>query len=110
MMGPIDGTVVPSASAGSLPFLPQPVMRVLKNIKDHYGQAWSRYGFVNAFNPLKKWYDSDVVGIDVGITLLMAENARTGFVWDIFMKNPETQRGMQLAGFKKYQPAGTKEP
>jgi hypothetical protein len=110
MMGPIDGTVVPSASAGSLPFLPQPVMRVLRNIKDHYGQAWSRYGFVNAFNPLKKWYDSDVVGIDVGITLLMAENARTGFVWDIFMKNPETQRGMQLAGFKKYQPAGTKEP
>jgi hypothetical protein len=33
MMGPIDGTVVPSASAGSLPFLPQPVMRVLRNIK-----------------------------------------------------------------------------
>ena len=54
MMGPIDGTVVPSASAGSLPFLPQPVMRVLKNIKDHYGQAWSRYGFVNAFNPLQE--------------------------------------------------------
>ena len=36
-IGPIDGTVVPSASAGSLPFLPQPVMRVLHNIKNHYG-------------------------------------------------------------------------
>ncbi len=104
-MGPIDGTVVPSASAGSLPFLPQPVMQVLRNIKDHYGQAWSRYGFVNAFNPLRNWYDHDVVGIDVGITMLMAENVRTGFVWDTFMKNPEAQRGMDRAGFKKYQPS-----
>jgi hypothetical protein len=108
-MGPIDGTVVPSASAGSLPFLPQPAMRVLRNIKDHYGGGWSQYGFVNAFNPLKNWYDRDVVGIDVGITMLMAENARTGFVWNTFMKNPEAQRGMARAGFKKYQPADKSE-
>ena len=25
--------------------------------------------FVNAFNPLKNWYDSDVIGIDTGIIL-----------------------------------------
>jgi len=108
-VGPIDGTVVPSAAAGSIPFLPQPVMRVLRNINDHYERAWSRYGFVNAFNPLKHWYDSDVIGIDVGITMLMAENARTGFVWDTFMKTHEAQRGMERAGFKKYQPSGTQE-
>jgi hypothetical protein len=101
MIGPIDGTVVPSAPAGSLPFLPQAVIRVLKNIKDHYEKAWSRYGFVNAFNPLKNWYDTDVVGIDTGITMLMAENYRSNFVWDTFMKNPEAQRGMDRAGFKK---------
>ena len=101
MIGPVDGTVVPSAPAGSLPFLPQPVMRVLRNIRDHYGKAWTRYGFVNAFNPLKSWYDPDVVGIDSGITMLMAENARSGFVWETFMKNPEAQRGMERAGFKK---------
>ncbi len=101
MIGPVDGTVVPSAPAGSLPFLPQAVIRVLKNIKDHYEKAWSRYGFVNAFNPLKNWYDSDVVGIDTGITMLAAENARSSFVWDTFMKNPEAQRGMERAGFKK---------
>src|SRR5580658_7816155 len=29
-MGPIDGSVVPSAPAGSLPFLPQPTLRTLK--------------------------------------------------------------------------------
>jgi hypothetical protein len=108
MMGPIDGTVVPSASAGSLPFLPEAVLRVLRNIKDHYGNAWCRYGFVNAFNPLKNWYDTDVVGIDTGITMLMAENVRSNFVWDTFMKNPEAKRGMDRAGFKKYEPTPAK--
>jgi len=106
-IGPIDGTVVPSATAGSLPFLPQSVMRVLRNIRKNYPKAWSQYGFVNAFNPLKDWYDPDVIGIDTGITMLMAENARTGFVWNTFMKNPEVQRGMQRAGFRPAPVAGT---
>jgi hypothetical protein len=102
--GPIDGTLVPCAAAGSLPFLPQPVMRVLRTIEYRYGAGtWSRYGFVDAFNPLTKWYDSDVIGIDTGITMVMAENARTAFVWDTFMKNPEAQRGMERAGFKSYE-------
>jgi hypothetical protein len=100
-IGPIDGTVVPSAAGGSLPFLPQPTMRVLRNIRNQYSEAWTRYGFINAFNPLTKWYDTDVVGIDTGIAMIMAENARTGFVWDTFMKNPEARRGMQRAGFRK---------
>jgi len=99
-VGPIDGTVVPSASAGSLPFLPQPTMRVLRTIQTRYKQAWCQYGFVNAFNPLKNWYDNDVVGIDTGITMLMAENARTGFVWNTFMRTPEAKRGMERAGFR----------
>ena len=99
--GPIDGTIVPCAAGGSLPFLPQETVRVLRTIKDRYGsRAWTRYGFVDAFNPLTSWYDTDVVGIDTGITMLMAENARSGFVWETFMKNPEALLGMQRAGFK----------
>lgn len=103
-VGPIDGTVVPSAPAGSLPFLPQKTLRVLRNIRNNYPDAWSRYGFVNAFNPLRghKWYDTDVIGIDTGITMLMAENARTGLVWELFMKNSEARRGMDRAGFQPY--------
>jgi hypothetical protein len=100
-VGPIDGTVVPSAAAGSLPFLPGATLRVLRNMKNRYGdRCWCRYGFVDAFNPLKNWYDSDVVGIDTGITMIMAENLRTGFVWKTFMKNREAQRGLERAGFK----------
>jgi hypothetical protein len=99
--GPIDGTIVPGAAGGSLPFLPAETLRVLKNIRSKYPSAWTKYGFINAFNPLKNWYDSDVIGLDTGIILLMAENLRTGFVWDTFMKNPEARRGMERAGFQK---------
>jgi len=99
-IGPIDGTVVPSAAGGSLPFQPQATLRVLKHIRSGYEPgAWCRYGFVNAFNPLKSWYDTDVIAIDTGITMLMAENLRSGFIWDTFMKNPEAQRGIERAGF-----------
>jgi hypothetical protein len=100
-IGPVDGSVVPCATGGSLPFLPEATIQVQKNIKTRYGaRAWTQYGPVDAFNPLTDWYDTDVVGIDVGITLVMAENARTSFVWTTFMKNPEAQLGMERAGFK----------
>jgi len=102
-MGPIDGTIVPSAAGGSLPFLPGATLRVLHAIRNRYPAAWTKYGFVNAFNPLKNWYDSDVIGIDTGIILVMAENLRSRFVWETFMKTAEAQRGMERAGFHKYE-------
>ncbi len=102
-LGPIDGTVAPSAAGGSLPFLPDATLRVLKHIRKQYeAGAWSRYGFVNAFNPLKNWYDTDVVAIDTGITMLMAENLRTGLVWKTFMRSREAQRGFDRAGFYSF--------
>src|SRR6266852_1845746 len=98
--GPIDGSIVPCATGGSLPFLFDDCMRVLRNLRGRYaGKVWKKYGFVDAFNPLTGWYDADVLGIDLGITMLMAENHRTGFVWNTFMKNPEAQAAMQKAGF-----------
>ena len=101
LMGPVDGSVVPCASAGSLPFLPKACVQVLRSLYDRYGQdAWGRYGFCDAFHPQQYWYDPDVLGNDVGISVLMAENLRTRFVWETFMKNPEPQAGMLACGFR----------
>jgi len=101
MLGPIDGTIVPAASAGSLPFLFSESLEVLRSLRAYYGkQIWKRYGFVDAFNPLNGWASSDVIGIDVGISMLMAENARTEFVWNTFMRSPEVRTAMELAGFR----------
>ena len=97
--GPIDGSIVPCATGGSLPFLFDDCMRVQRNLRGRYGdKAWMKYGFVDALNPLTGWYDADVLGIDLGITMLMAENHRTGFVWNTFMKNPEAQSAMEKVG------------
>ena len=99
--GPIDGTIVPCATGGSLPFLFDDCIKVLRNLRGRYGErVWTKYSFRDAFNPLTGWYDTDVLGIDLGITMLMAENHRTGFVWEQFMKNEEARRGMDRAGFR----------
>ena len=62
--------------------------------------ACARYGYIDCFNPGSSWTNPDVIGLDVGITMLMVENYRTQFVWNTFMANPEMQSAMQVAGFQ----------
>jgi hypothetical protein len=98
--GPLDGTVVPSAAAGSLAFLPADCLSVLRDLRAKWGKrAWGRYGFVDAFHPAANWYDSDVLGIDQGISVLMAENLRSGMVWSAFMRNQANVDAIERAGF-----------
>jgi hypothetical protein len=95
-----DGTLVPCAPAGSLPFAPRECLTALHRMRATGGAGvWGRYGFTDAFNPETGWVSPDVIGIDQGITLVMAENLRTGLVWKNFMRAEEVQRGMQRAGF-----------
>lgn len=75
----INGTVVPCAAGGSLPFAPRHCLETLRFMHDAYGnRCWKKYGFVDAFNPANDWTDADVLGIDVGVTVVMTENLRSG--------------------------------
>ena len=94
----IDGTVVPYAAAGSLMFVPQLAMAALKTMRAKYPRVYGKYGFADAFNPNTGWVDRDVIGIDLGITLISAENASNGNVWRWFMRNPEITNAMNLIG------------
>ena len=97
-----DGTIVPSAPAGSLMFTPDISLAALKEMKARYGdKVYGRYGFTDAFNPHNGWINPDVIGIDLGITLLSAENLRSGKVWFWFMSNPEIRNAMRLAELKQ---------
>jgi hypothetical protein len=72
-------------------------------MREKFGERiYGRYGFVDAFNPNTGWTDSDVIGINVGIILLSAENARSENVWRWFMRNPEVLRALQSARLVKY--------
>ncbi len=86
----IDGSVVPCAAAGSLMFTPDITLPVIREMRRRFGdRIYGRYGFADAFHPTDGWVNPDVIGIDLGITLVSAENLRTGRVWHWFMQNTE---------------------
>jgi len=99
--GQVYGTLVPCAAGGSVAFLPDACGRVLQTMLDRYGKkVMTRYGFVDAFQPEADWWSPDVLGIDLGIMLIMAENSRTASVWKTMMATPEVTRGMDAVGLK----------
>ncbi|GAA4467503.1 glucoamylase family protein [Nibrella saemangeumensis] len=108
-----DGTLAPTAAGGSLPFAPEICLPALRAMKARYGsKLYGEYGFRDAFNPTYRypsrfangstetgWFDIDYLGIDQGPILLMAENLRTEFVWNLMKRNPHIRRGLERAGF-----------
>jgi hypothetical protein len=98
-----DGTLAPHAAGGSLALLPGETLAVLKTMRERYPLSFTRYGFVDTFRPDPKspWYDNDVISIDLGLTMLAAENLRGGGVWQLFMKNAFVGEAMRAVGFVK---------
>ncbi|HEX6938608.1 MAG TPA: glucoamylase family protein, partial [Longimicrobiales bacterium] len=111
-----DGTLAPTALGGSIPFAPAQTIRALRAIRDRYGAGiWGEYGFLDAFNPTFQWtdvplrhgrvipglgwFDTDYLGIDQGPIVLMAENYRSGLIWERLRQNPYIVRGLRRAGF-----------
>jgi hypothetical protein len=92
----VDGTVVPCAAGGSLMFAPEICLPVLRYVHEQFAPlVYGRYGFADAFNPQTLWVDSDVIGINLGITLLSAENLRSGSVWRWFHRSRDVRRAME---------------
>lgn len=95
----LDGSVVPSAVAGSLMFAPEITLPALRAQRVRFGaRVYGRYGFVDAFHPTNGWASPDVVGISAGITLLSAENLRSALVWRAVMASTELRRALDAVG------------
>ena len=110
-----DGTVAPTAAAGSMPFAPEIVIPSLMMMREAYPDAFDKYGFVDCLNPTLNvagakisagriipgvgWYDVDYLGIDEGPIMAMTENFRTGLVWSYMRRNPHVVQGLRAAGF-----------
>ncbi len=95
-----DGTIAPTAAAGSIPFTPEESVTALRAIYDNYrSKLATPYGFADAFNPTKGWFDDHNIGIDQGPIAIMIENYRTAKVWNIFMENTDIQRGLKALYF-----------
>lgn len=95
-----DGTIAPTAAGSSLPFAPDICLAALRHFYDSYRtNLWTTEGFRDAYNVRAGWWGSDVIGIDQGPIVLMAENYRTGSTWSRMLNSPIIQRGLERAGF-----------
>jgi hypothetical protein len=102
-----DGTIAPTAAGGSVAFAPEICIPALKAMRVKYDTLlWKEYGFLDSFNPTyitpktpNGWFDDDYLGIDQGPIVIMIENLRNGFVWNVMKKNPYIVKGLQRAGF-----------
>jgi len=96
--GPIDGTLVPTGPGGSLEFTPRQSLDALEHMKQTFGSAiYKKYGLVDSFNPLTGFISSLVLGIDVGMTLISAENARSNLVWSYFNQTSVARQSLASA-------------
>lgn len=111
-----DGTIVPTAAGGSVPFAPEVAIPALVHMRRTYGEPlFGRYGFLDAFNPTLRepgpalrhgrivpglgWFDTDYLGIDQGPILAMIDNYRNETTWRTMRRNAYITRGLCRAGF-----------
>ena len=113
-----DGTLAPTALAGSIAFEPKLVGTALSAIHRRYGAAiYGQYGFLDAFNPTLAapvagqallhgrivpglcWVDKDYLGIDQGPIVAMIANHRDDFVWKRMRGCRPLVDGLKRAGF-----------
>lgn len=101
-LGLHDGTIAPYASIASIVFTPELSIQTVKFFyEQHRDSLYGVFGFKDAFNPDKKWWSQEYLGIDQGISVLMLENFLTeGDVWEKFMRLPAIQKWIELCGLK----------
>ncbi len=106
-----DGTIAPTAAIASLPFAPEVCLPTLEAMWNRWPVG--KYGFFDGYNEtfiqterspnaqpgFPFWVDKDYLGIDQGPIVLMMENYRSNFLWDLMKRNPYIVQGLKRAGF-----------
>ncbi len=107
--GPDDGTLAPWALVASLPFAPEIVLPALNHcIHQAKMTQFNSYGFKASFNPSHPgnsgnpygwWVSPYHFGLNQGPIILMIENYRSGFLWNLMKQCPYLVTGLRRAGF-----------
>ena len=105
---PHGGVLAPYGAAMAMPYATQDSLAALRHMRGLVigrQTVWKPvkkggYGFADAFNEDENWVSDVVLAIAQGPMLVMIENARSGLVWNSFMKNQAIQSGLQRAGYK----------
>ncbi|QWB96638.1 hypothetical protein KHQ89_02235 [Mycoplasmatota bacterium] len=106
-----NGTIAPYAAVASVNYLEEESLYAVENyysmeelvgeygLKDAYNLGPVSALYNPTINSLTPWYDSDYIGIDKGISLLMIENYQSELIWTYFMQNENVREGLINLGF-----------
>ncbi len=94
-----NGTISPTAALSSMPYTCLLYIKALKYFyRERGSELFGKYGPYDAFNDNLGWIQKSYIGINQAPIVIMLENYRTGLLWDIVMKDPDLQAGLQKLG------------
>lgn len=94
------GVISPTAAISSIAYTPKESLRAMHYFYQHKDKLLGKAGFYDAFSPeYDFWVAEAYLAIDQGPQIIMIENYRTGFLWDLFMQNEEVRHGLDTLGF-----------
>jgi hypothetical protein len=96
-----NGTITCTAALASFPYTPIESMKALKHFyRDLGGRLWGIYGFRDGFNLSEDWFEDVYMGLNQAPIVVMIENYRSGFTWNLFMSNAEIKPALDRIGFQ----------
>lgn len=99
-----NGTIAPTAALSAMPYFlyekENLSLNALKHFYRVYGSAlWGDFGFKDAFNISKFWFNDDYLAIDQGPIICMIENYRSQLLWKLFMADPDVKAALPKIPF-----------
>ncbi|MGZ3808734.1 MAG: glucoamylase family protein [Bacteriovorax sp.] len=100
--GPDDGTIAPWAPLASICFDEKMSIAAIEHLRLTYPQLLGKYGLYCSFNEsiTPPWFPQRYYALDLGIAIMMLENAQNNFIWDLMKKCPAISKGLRRAGFR----------
>lgn len=104
--GPDDGTLSAPTVLASIPFAAEIAMEALRHMVTTYPAMLSNGRLASSFNPGLRtndggiWMSEGHYGLDQGIAVMMVENYRTGFLWELMRDCPYLVDGLRAATFE----------
>lgn len=103
---PDDGTLSPWTAITALPFVPEIALPTIQHYAETYPQLSGEYGLKCSLNPSFPsqdglgWFSDHFYGINEGPIVLMIENYRSGFLWQLMQGCRPLVNGLRKAGFR----------
>jgi len=85
------------------------VLPTIQRLHETYPEMRDKYGLLCSLNPTFRdrsrsrqgWRSQGYYGIEQGPIVLMVENYRSGFLWNLMKRCPYLVAGLERAGFAK---------